>query len=74
MTAVDETEVIKITANTENPEVSADLCNIIGEIAPDFLIRVVGAGSVEIIDTATASDKPVSPNVPLITVIRIYIS
>jgi len=73
MTAVDETEVIKITANTINPEVSADLCNIIAEIAPEFLIRVVGAGSVEIIDSAFAADEPVSPNVPLITLIGVII-
>lgn len=73
MSAVDETEVIKITANTLNPEVSADLCNIIGEIAPDFLIRVVGAGSVEIIDTATASDEPVSPNVPRMSILGAFI-
>lgn len=69
MAAVDETEVIKITANTLNPEVSADLCNTIAEIAPDFLIRVVGAGSVEIIDSASVTDEPVSPNITLITLI-----
>ena len=73
MTAVDETEVIKITANTLNPEISADMCNIMAEIAPDFLIRVVGAGSVEIIDTAVADNEPVSPNIPLITLIGIII-
>lgn len=73
MSSVDETEVIKITANTMNPEVSADLCNILSEIAPEFLIRVVGAGSVEIIDTATASDEPVSPKVPLVTLIGFII-
>lgn len=71
MTAVDQTEVIKITANTLNPEVSSDMCNIIAEIAPEFLIRVVGAGSVEIIDHAIPEKDPVSPNVPLVSVIGI---
>ena len=69
MSAVEETEVMKITANTEDPELSAALCEIMGELAPDFLIRVVGAGSVEIVDTPLPNSKPVSPNIPLITVI-----
>jgi Capsular polysaccharide biosynthesis protein len=69
MTAVNETEVIKITANTLNPDVSADMCNIMAEIAPEFLIRVVGAGSVEIIDKAVPEKTPVSPNVKLISLI-----
>lgn len=69
MSAVDETEVMRITVNTKNPEMSADMCNIIAEIAPNFLIRVVGAGSVEIIDTAVPNNIPVSPNILLITCI-----
>ena len=73
MSTVDQTEVIRITANTLDPEISADMCNIMAEIAPDFLIRVVGAGSVEIIDTAVPEKSPVSPNVPLVTMIGIII-
>ncbi len=73
MSTVDETEVIRITANTLDPEISADLCNIMAEIAPEFLIRVVGAGSVEIIDTAVPETRPVSPNVSLVTMIGIII-
>lgn len=69
MTAVDQTEVIKVSANTLNPNVSTDMCNIIADIAPDFLIRIVGAGSVEIIDVAAPDVVPVSPNVPLISII-----
>ena len=73
MSFVDGTEVIKITANTLNPAVSADLCNIMADIAPSFLIRIVGAGSVEIIDVARPVEKPVFPNIPLTTVIGIII-
>ena len=73
MSTVDQTEVIRITANTLDPEISADMCNIMAEIAPDFLIRVVGAGSVEIIDTAVPETHPVSPNVPLATMIGVII-
>ncbi len=63
MSAVDQTEVLKITATTKNAELSSELCNIMADVAPDFLIRVVGAGSVEKIGAAKVYDAPVSPNV-----------
>ncbi len=73
MSSVDGTEVIKITATTLNPQISADLCNTMAEIAPSFLIRIVGAGSVEIIDEAKPSERAVSPQVRLITLIGFII-
>lgn len=73
MAAVNGTEVMRITANTRSPEVSARICNIITSIAPSYLIRVVGAGSVEVIDEAVPIYKPVSPNVPLVTLIGLFI-
>ena len=63
MSAVEETEVIKITAVTEDPVLSADMCNFLADIAPEFLIRVVGAGSVEEIGSADVNNKPVGPNI-----------
>ena len=69
MTSVNSTEVMKITANTKSPEVSARICNILVGIAPEALIRVVGAGSVEVIDEAVPDYRPVSPNIPLVTLI-----
>lgn len=63
MTAVDQTEVMKISAVTNDAEMSAALCKAIADLAPDFLIRVVGAGSVETIDEAQIKSAPVSPNI-----------
>ena len=68
MSASNQTEVLKISAKTTNPEVSAEMCNLIAAIAPEFLIRIVGAGSVEVIDQATPSLNPVEPNVPRLTI------
>ena len=67
ISAVGGTEVLKITANTRNPEASARICNIILEIAPSRLARIAGAVSVEVIDEAVPISKPVSPNIPLVT-------
>ena len=63
MSSVDNTEVLKITATTRSPEISAKMCSIISEIAPEFLKRIVGAGSVEIIDPAKANFTPSSPKI-----------
>lgn len=62
MSSVDDTEVMNITAITTDPEVSAHMCNVIADIAPEFLVRVVGAGSVEVIDEAKVNEEAVSPN------------
>ena len=69
MTSVNSTEVMRIAANTKSPEVSARICNILVNIAPEALIRVVGAGSVEVIDEAVPIYQPVSPNIPFVTLI-----
>ena len=69
MASVEDTEVLKISAKTTSPEVSADVCRIIAEIAPDFLIRVVGAGSVEVIDPAKVNYRRVEPNIKKMTVL-----
>ncbi len=55
------TEVLEIRATTKDPEVSAALCNSFSKVAPSFLVRVVGAGSVETIGEAEINDTPVSP-------------
>jgi capsular exopolysaccharide synthesis family protein len=59
---VDETEVLEITVTTPNPQLSADMCNAMADVAPDFLQRVVGAGSVEAIGAAVPPDSKASPN------------
>ena len=59
----DETEVLRISAETENPQLSADICNALAAVAPEVLQRVVKAGSVEVIGAATPATAPSSPNV-----------
>lgn len=63
MSSVDDTEVMRISADTTDAEISMAVCQTIARLAPEFLIRVVGAGSVETIDTAQINYNPVSPNV-----------
>ena len=63
MGAVNNTEVLRIEAQTRSALLSARICTIMTEIAPGVLIRVVGAGSVEVIGTARIPDDPSSPRV-----------
>lgn len=61
MSAVNDTEVLKISAVTKSPEISVAVCNTISELAKSFLPRVVGAGSVETIGEASINRTAVYP-------------
>lgn len=63
MGAVNDTEILAISANTEDPQLSAEICNVFAEIAPQVLQRVVKAGSVEVLGEAKAATSPSSPSV-----------
>lgn len=63
MGAVNDTEILAISANTEDPQLSAEICNVFAEIAPQVLKRVVKAGSVEVLGEAKAATSPSSPSV-----------
>lgn len=63
MNSVNQTEVLQISASTTDPELSAQICNTMAELAPEVLQRVVKAGSVEPISAAQPAAAPWSPNV-----------
>ncbi|MEI6578964.1 MAG: polysaccharide biosynthesis tyrosine autokinase, partial [Eubacteriales bacterium] len=58
---IGETEVLQITASNPNPRVAADIANALLKVSPATIIRVIKAGSAEVIDTATPPSQPVSP-------------
>ena len=53
MASVSETGVVRVSSVTFDPQLSADICNAVLDVAPSEIIRVVGAGNIEIIDYAT---------------------
>lgn len=63
ITTKGDTEVINISATSSDPELSAEICNVYGSVAPEVLQRVVKAGSVEIIGKARVPSGPVSPSI-----------
>ena len=61
------TEVIDLKVKDENPATAKAIAEDIVKFAPAEIIRVVKAGSVEVISPPETTEKPVSPNVPLYT-------
>ena len=53
MGSVSETGVLEVRCRTDNAQKSADICNAVMDVAPSEIIRVVGAGNIEVIDYAS---------------------
>lgn len=58
MGSVSDTGVLRILCTTTNPQLSADICNAVVDVAPAEIIRVVNAGSIEVIDYAEVPTYP----------------
>ena len=52
MASVSDTGVVAVKSRTNDPQLAADIVNTVLDEAPNEIIRVVGAGSIEIIDYA----------------------
>jgi len=60
--AMNNTEAFEITVSNTDPVRAQKIANAITEIAPHEIIRVVKAGSVEVIDKAKLPQNPSSPS------------
>lgn len=58
MASVSETGVASVRSTTNDPKLSRDIVNAVLDAAPSEIIRVVGAGNIEIIDYAVAPMLP----------------
>ncbi len=58
MSSVNETGVVRVSCVTNDPQKSADICNAVMHEAPSEIVRVVGAGSAEVIDEAKVPSGP----------------
>ena len=69
MSAVNQTEVLQISCTSRVPQISADICTYISDIAPSLIKRVTQAGSVETISPAKVPVKPSAPNKKMVTAV-----
>ena len=58
MSSVAETGVVRVSCRTLDPQMSADICNAVMDVAPAEIIRVVSAGGIEVVDYATVPAFP----------------
>ena len=63
VSAVDDTQVMKVTVKSDNPEWARQVCEQITVVSPDVILESVEAGSVKVISNAAINPTPVSPNV-----------
>lgn len=70
---VETTQVMSIKARDPDPNLASDIVNEILNIAPNFLISTVKAGSVEIVSPPTVPVEPVSPNLMMNSLIGFII-
>lgn len=61
--AINNTEAFQITVENSDPMMAQKIANTIATVAPSEIVRVVKAGSVEVIDYATLPIEQSSPNV-----------
>lgn len=71
--SVNGTEIFEVKVVSQVPEHAALIANTIAEVGPEEIIRVVKAGSVELIDSAVVPTAPSAPNVVLNTIIGIML-
>ena len=69
--SVNQTEILKVTVKTPNAASSQELANIIAEVAPRKIQSFIEKSDVRIIDHATLSTTPVSPNIRFNTILGI---
>lgn len=69
--AVGDTEIMEVMVTTESPQLSADIANAIGNIAPDLIKDITKAGAAEVVDRALPRLNPSSPNIVINSAIGI---
>lgn len=67
VTSVNDTQIMKISVTATSPTVALDVCREITKICPAVIVRVMNAGSVEVVSEASSSFAKVSPNITLNT-------
>lgn len=61
VTSVNSTEVMRITASNEDPQLSADIVNVLVELARDEFMRVIKSGSIEVVEYGEVPENPSFP-------------
>lgn len=72
--SVNNTEILRMTVETESPELSLKICKAYTDVATQSLEDIVGAGSVSVLSTPTLPVAPSYPSVPKFTAMAALIA
>ncbi|MCD7752025.1 MAG: polysaccharide biosynthesis tyrosine autokinase [Lachnospiraceae bacterium] len=61
--AIDDTEVFRVTVTSTDPVEAAEIANAIAEIAPDEIVEIISGSSVKVIEYARVATSKSSPNI-----------
>ena len=67
--SVDHTEILRISVTSKDPQQAALLCNTLVACAPSEILRVLQAGNVKVVDSASVPEKPTSPDLAVSTIL-----
>lgn len=59
---ISHTQIMKISAKCDNPDMCQAIVKAIAEIAPPIVVDAVEAGSCKVVSDIYSSDTPISPN------------
>ncbi len=59
---ISHTQIMKISAKSDNPDTSRNIVQSIAQIAPPIVVDAVEAGSCKVVSDIYSSDTPISPN------------
>lgn len=57
-----ETEMLKVTVSTANPQISADIANAVAKVAPGEITEIIEGSSAKIVDYAKVPQGPSTPS------------
>ena len=73
MESANETEVLLVTVKHSSSEDVYKIAQLIAQNAPEYLVDMVGAGSVKVVESPIEPENPVSPNVRANTLIGVLL-
>lgn len=63
VTAVDDTQVMRVAVKDEDPYLAARIVRSISRVSPDIIVEAVEAGSCKVISQVDEPKEPVSPSI-----------
>jgi capsular polysaccharide biosynthesis protein len=73
ISGVGTTEIIRISVINNDPKLAQKISTDVAKFGPEQISKTMSTGSITIIEDASFSNTPVSPNIPLYVFIAIFI-